>query len=290
MPHDDNNGNDWEGFDWQAWGEDPTEDTAGHNGHNSKASTPRQGDLSRLTSLDGVELYQDEPEINTIPGATESGHWVRQGGVLSWESEGDEADAPTNPRDEAASVWADDEMDVPPGAPDHLRVRATHAWLARQRALEEQALGALLLERRRLYAGDAGNLEESQEEHNINAAEAEDAPLNVALAEHQAALEAYDQMLEMLDDFTAHTGPKAVLVEFYLWLTEELARLAAAPEAPADFASRLLLVPVESEEAVTGADTSRVTPRSLANWQGRAEATVQARKRVERVTALDPED
>ncbi len=93
----------------------------------------------------------------------------------------------------------------------------------------------------------------------------------------------------MLAELEAHSGPARVLVEYHLALTERLAELAAAPEAPADFAAGVLLVEVEDEEA-TGADGERPTPRSLAEWQGRARAVVQARRRVERVTLPEPDE
>ena len=46
---------------------------------------------------------------------------------------------------------AADDLDLPLGAPDSLRIRSLRAWLARRRLEETDTLGLLLLERRRLY-------------------------------------------------------------------------------------------------------------------------------------------
>ena len=111
----------------------------------------------------------------------------------------------------------------------------------------------------------------------------------MALAEHQAAIEEYERLIEELDQTMDHSGPARALVEYYLYLTERLAELASAPAAPAEFAARLLLVPVEDEEGSSGAKRP-VSPRESAEWQGRAEAVLQARRRIERVSAPEPED
>ena len=78
--------------------------------------------------------------------------------------------------------------------------------------------------------------------------------------------------------------------ELHLALTERLAELAMAPEAPAGFAARVLLAEVEDEEATAQGKAAAPTPRSTAEWEGQAQAVLLARKRVEFVTAPEPED
>jgi len=261
----------WDAFDWNAWGE--TSETPGANGRNGVS--PR-----------------DDAEAGEREAPAGPGQWVSQGGVLRWERPGDvdEAEA-TDARTEARSHWAEDEVELPPGAPDIARIRATRAWLLRQRAAESDAVGYLLLERRKLETARSGGTSEpsEREERQVERQETGEGPLDLALIEHQAAIEAYDKVLAALEEVEAHNGPARVLVEFHLWLNERLAMLAAMPEAPAGFAERVLFAPVEDEE---GADSSGppATPRSEAEWQGCAEAILQARRRVERVTAPEPED
>ena len=143
-------------------------------------------------------------------------------------------------------------------------------------------MGYLLLERRRLQAtsrsGESSHLDGENE-----------GPLDIALAEHQAAIQEYEHLVEALDEIGAHTGPAHLLVEFYLRINERLAELAADPAAPAEFAAAVLLAPVEDEEAAEPG-AAPPTPRALAEWQGRAEAVLYTRKRVERLTAPEPED
>lgn len=281
---------DWNSFDWATWGAEAHDDDDSQNGRHVDAHDGRDAGRSDVFADLGA-LDDGEEERGNGNDARESGHWVRQGGVISWEDDDEETETGArSPRAEAQSVWAEDDLDMPPGAPDHLRVRAAHAWIVRQRSLEEEAIGLLLLERRRMHAEDEEQAPGDAQERRETEAGTGEGPLDLALTEHQAALEAYDLMLGALDDITAHTGPAAALVEFYLWLTEELARLAMAPEAPADFAARLLLAPVESEEGVLESHAAPTTPHTKAQWQGRAEAAAQARKRVEQVSALDPED
>lgn len=250
---DDEQDNGWDTFDFEEWGVDGR-DGAASNGH----------------------VHEDEDMDASAPRAPE-GHWTSQGGVLRWETPGDEDEVKRDLRSEAASVWAADEVDLPPGVPDEARTRATRAWLARQRQLEAEEVGALLLERR-----------EAGEEEGASADG--EGPYELALAEHQAAIETYERTLESLGDIEAHNGPARVLVEFYLWLNERLAMLAAMPEAPAEFAARLLLVPVEDEENAPTVPQETPTPRSTAQWQGCAEALLHARHRVEQVSAPEPED
>lgn len=270
--HDDG----WDDFDFDAWGAEASSD--GQNGRNTRQDAAEG-------SHDGLQGYDDvEDEAERKAAYRPAGKWVSQGGVLNWEEPEDfgEQREPTI-REESESVWAADDVDLPPGAPDAARVRAARAWLARQRQREVDALGMLLLERREIY-GD-----EEPDGAGVVRSRREDNPLDLALAEHQAAIEEYEAMLAALDDIIAHTGPARALVEFYLWLGERLATLARTAEAPAGFAASLLLAPVEDEEsAEPGAPAP--TPRSSSEWQGRAEAVTQARRRVERVTTPEPED
>jgi hypothetical protein len=264
-------GDGWDAFDWNAWGE--TSEAPGANGRNGVS--PRD------------DAEEGEHEAPAGPG-----QWVSQGGVLRWEQPGDvDEEEVTDARAEARSHWAGDEVELPPGVPDTARIRATRAWLLRQRTAESDAVGYLLLERRKLEAARTGGATEpgEREERQVEQQETGESPLDLALIEHQAAIEAYDKVLAALEEVEAHNGPQRVLVEFHLWLNERLAMLAAMPEAPAGFAERVLFAPVEDEE---GADSSGppATPRSEAEWQGCAEAILQARRRVERVTAPEPED
>ena len=252
MSHDEHD-NSWDTFNFDSWGVGGG-DGATANGH----------------------IHEDEDLEAGTPRASE-GHWTSQGGVLRWETAGDEDEEKRDPRSEAASVWAADAVDLPPGVPDEARVRATRAWLARQRQLEAEEVGALLLERR-----EAGEEEDASPDS--------EGLYDLALTEHQAAIETYERTLEALSDIAAHNGPAQVLVEFYLWLNERLAMLAAMPEAPAEFAARLLLVPVEDEENAPTTPQETPTPRSTAQWQGCAEALLHARRRVEQVSAPEPED
>lgn len=250
---DDEHNNGWDTFDFEEWGVDGANDVArdGHTGND------------------------EDPPADTVRAA--DGHWVSQGGVLRWETPDDEDESKRDLRTEAASVWAKDDVDLPPGVPDDARIRAARAWLARQRQLETEEVGALLLERR------ASGEEE-------DATPDSEGPYDLALAERQAAIETYERTLEALGDIAAHNGPSRVLVELYLWLNERLAMLAEMPEAPAEFAARLLLVPVEDEENAPSAPKETPTPRSMAQWRGCAEALLRARRRVEQVSAPEPED
>lgn len=247
--HDDG----WDGFSFDEWGVSGAGDET-QNGH---AGT-------------------DEGEHGAGRRAA-GGQWVSQGGVLHWESPDEATEGKPDLRAEMASPWAQDEVDLPPGAPDSARIRAARAWLIRQRQLETEEVGALLLERR-ATGGDEVTSDEGE------------GPFDRALAEHQAVIETYERTLEALGDFAAHNGPARVLVELYLWLNERLAMLAAMPEAPEAFAERLLLVPIEDEENTGNGRKETPTPRSRAQWQGCAEALLRARRRVEQVSAPEPED
>ncbi|HEU5437966.1 MAG TPA: hypothetical protein VFU88_01655 [Ktedonobacterales bacterium] len=266
---DNHNGGGWDAFDWNTWGEAAPDDRAGDESANGERTrTPAGG---------------EQPEA-----AGERGRWVSEGGVMRWERPGElDEEEPSDAASEANSPWATDAVELPPGAPEGMRVRAARAWMLRQRALESEAVGYLLLERRKLQetrAGEGGGPPEREAEPP-----SDDDPMSLALAEHQAAIEEYERLLGELDEIAAHSGPARVLVEFYLRLTERLAELAGAPEAPAEFADALLLAQVEDEEAAESGRPAP-TPRSHAEWQGRAEAVTQTRRRVERVTAPEPED
>src|SRR5690349_25122404 len=83
------------------------------------------------------------------------GEWVSQGGVLHWEEpEGTPDDIASDLRREAQSPWASETLTLPLGAPDALRVRGVRASIARQRMLENEAMGILLLERPQPSAHD----------------------------------------------------------------------------------------------------------------------------------------
>lgn len=245
----------WNSFDWESVGDGVTSARSADDG-------------------DGA----DESE-----GASE-GEWVSQGGVLHWEEpEGAADDIATDLRREAQSQWAAETISLPLGTPDALRVRAVRAWLARQRMLENESMGVLLLERRKLTPADEdeavrrprAHAEDPQDEH----------PLDIAMAEHQAALAEYESLLAQLDDVGMHNGPGKVLVEYHFLLGDRIAALATAPEAPDDFAESQLFMTVERQPS-----TTTVTPRLCAEWEGCAGAVLQTRRRVERVTAPEEEE
>jgi len=212
----------------------------------------------------------------------EKASWVSRGGILQWEESGEESqEGRSKAGSEAASHWAADTVDLPPGAPDYLRVRSLRAWLLRRRMLETEELGQLLLERRRSGAGEDSD-------------EPADSPLELALLERQAAIEVYEALVESLDEMASHSGPARLLVEYYLWLNERLVMLADAAEAPADFAARAMLPLPDLADGI-GAESSRAeepppTARSIAQWQGRTQAALAARRRIEQVSAPEPEE
>ena len=116
----------------------------------------------------GRDGEQDEETKKTRPG------WVSWGGVLRWEDPEDgEQEEQGGAASEAASLWASDSIDLPPGAPDRFRVRGLRAWLLRQRALETEGLGQLLLERRQLDLG---------EDETSTSDDIDDSPLALAIA------------------------------------------------------------------------------------------------------------
>jgi hypothetical protein len=235
---------------------------------------PIEDGLDGMNALDGAGDQREEGERAS---------WVSRGGILQWEESGEEAqEGQSKAGSEAASRWAADAIDLPPGAPDHLRVRSLRAWLLRRRLLETEELGQLLLERRRAGAGEDSD-------------EPPDSPLELAILERQAAIEVYEALVESLDEMASHSGPARLLVEYYLWLNERLVMLAEAVEAPADFAARAMLPLPDSAGEGSGGESTRPeepspTAKSIAEWQGRAQAALAARRRIEQVSAPEPEE
>ena len=226
----------------------------GRNGHSRQSAR-------LLQPGDGNALARADEEADE--GAALEG-WVIAGGVARWEAPEDAA----NPTAEADSPLAADELTLPEGAPDAPRVRAVHAWIVRQRADEYEALGALLLAQREQRAHD--DAQPQPRHRGAHRGEPEPSPLDLTLAEHQSAADEYDALLAALEDHATHSGPGRALVEYYLWLVEHLATLAAEPEA---------------------ASASR-PPATLAaaGWRGRAQAALGVRGRVERMTAPPAEE
>jgi hypothetical protein len=246
----------FDGFDWAAWAEDEeTATSAGANGRHDGVQDGRDERGSGSAPPGGASAAADEERA---PAG-----WVSAGGVVRWEEPDEVSD---DPRVEAESPLAADELDLPQGAPDAPRVRAVHAWIVRQRTAQHEAIGALLLQQRERHADEEA--QDSPGRRRSRRGAHESSPLELAIAEHQATADEYDVLLETLDELAAHSGAGQVLVEFYLWLAEHLADLAAAPEAAAE------------------------TPTNLAEaaWHGRAQAALGVRGRVERVTAPPPED
>lgn len=240
---------DAEHFDWNTWAEDDPNASARANHANGGASNGhRAGARDADTAADDV--------ANAAPDASGAG-WVASGGVMHWEEPESEA---ADPRAEAESPLAADELDMPEGAPGAPRVRAVHAWMVRQRVRLTDALGELLLAQR-----DQRAAEPPPSRRASRRADIEISPLELAIAEHQAAADEYDALLAALEEHAAHAGPGQALVDFYLWLSDHLAEQAAMPEA-----------------AVGAAPP---TTRETAAWRGHAMAALAARGRVERMTA-----
>lgn len=269
---------DWDNFDFSAWGHAPDADEVNGDGH-----TPPERDDHYSDGFLRPALADVDEEAST----SGAGGWVTQGGVLRWQAddqdEGDEEGAAAPLREEAESAWASDEVDLPLGAPATARLRAVRAWLARRRLRETELIGALLLERRRL--AQAHPADDADDDARQSPPENPNDPLALALAEAQAAADEYETLLGMLEETRAHVGPQAALVEFYLTITDRLATLAAQSVAPADFAERTLFMQVERQPAA-----GELTPSMRSEWEGRAGAAVATRKRVEQVTAAEPED
>jgi hypothetical protein len=222
-----------------------------HNGHVEElyGVTDREG---------GTENERaDDTSVPSRPG------WVKAGGVLRWEA----GDEPADPRAEIDSPLADDDFAAPDGAPDEPRIRAVHAWLARRRTLALEAVGALLLAQRDESTGESDALAARRRPRREPA---EPSRLDLALAERQASAAEYEALLAALDEQITHSGPSRALVEFYLWLTEYLAALAAEPAA----------LTFSSSPATVAAS----------GWYGRAQAALATRGRVERLMAPEPEE
>lgn len=273
----DNHDNGWDGFDWQSWGGDEPGGN-GHDGNNRLRDDQR--DLSERLGDDRRTQIEDE----SAEGARPEGMWVTDGGVMRWETP-DDAEENVTLQDEARSPFAADDFTVPAGAPPAARVRAVRAWLARQRERASDAIGYLLIERRQLQSSESGRDTGSRADPAAG-----DDPLELALTEHQATMQEYEDLLEALDDIVTHSGPTRALIEYHLWLSERLAQLASAPEAPASFAAQLLLVEVEDEEQTETQPSAATSARSHAEWEGRAEAAVKTRRRVEWVSASEAEE
>ena len=251
-------GNGWDGFDWETLSDGMT-----HSGQSKPSDT--------------TDSEADEDEDETAS----AGEWVSHGGVLHWEEpEGTPDDIASDLRREAQSPWASETLTLPLGAPDTLRVRGVRAWLARQRVLENEAMGMLLLERRQQSAH-----EDDETAQRRTQAANETHPLDIALTEQQAALAEYESLLAALDEVGMHNGPGRVLVEYHFLLGDRIATLATAPEAPDDFAESQLFTTIERAQT-----SASVTPFSRAEWNGRAGAVLQTRRRVERMTAPEEEE
>lgn len=215
----------------------------------------------------------DEDDERADASPSSAGSWVTRGGVIFWEEADDDAGGAHDAQAEANSPWAAPDVNLPLGAPDALRIRAVRAWIMSQRLRENEALGVLLLERRRLAPESAAPT-----------AGTEESPIELAILEHQAAAAEYERLLETLLDLEAHNGPARLLVEFYLALTERLGELANAPSAPPEFAPELRVNAAPPTRRTAGEQAR------AAEWQGCAEAALQTRRRVEYVTAPEPED
>jgi hypothetical protein len=241
-----------------------------HNGRQPHSNRFRWQDWPHETAQDAASdssefdllAQDDETASEREEGESSASGWVSAGGVLEW-AEPEEA---SDPAAEAQSPLANEDLTMPEGAPPGPRLRAVHAWLARRRLTEQEALGALLLAQRE----QRQDADREQPGPRRRRSEPQASPLDLALAEHQASADEYDTLLSALDDLVAHTGPQRALVEFYLWLGEHLAQLAADPDA-----------------ADSGGPA--VNP-GQASWLGRAQAALATRIRVEQMTAPAEDD
>lgn len=266
---------DWGGFDFSAWGREPDAEEASPNGHTPTEEPTSDGFLRPA-------LADVDDEAASVSHTSTAGRWVTRGGVLRWEAaRPDDAGEEAPLREDAQSAWADDEIDLPLGAPASARLRAVRAWLGRRRQREAELIGALLLERRRL--ADLAREDDVAGEERATPPENPNDPLALALTEAQAAADEYETLLGQLEDIRAHAGAQSALVEFYLSLNDRLAALAAMPAAPEGFAEATLFAEIERQPG-------EPTPGARSEWEGRATATLATRKRVEQVTAGEPED
>ncbi|HEV2236443.1 MAG TPA: hypothetical protein VGR57_07245 [Ktedonobacterales bacterium] len=214
-------------------------------------------------AFDGARALDDAaPGDEEDASGTSAGGWVSAGGVLRWEP----AEADVAPQAEADSPLAAEHFEMPPGAPDAPRVAAVRAWLLRKRAVAGDDLGVLLLRQREARADEPPARRPRR--GPPPPAEAE-----LALAEQQAAIEAYERLAATLDETLAHSGPARALVEYYLWLADQLDALLA-----------------ESRELLAADPALPADPLAVAGWNGRAQAVVATRGRVERMMAPAPEE
>jgi hypothetical protein len=234
---------------WMASDADPVADGLAHsNGH-----YPEQG----WARGQGASAPADDAD----EAVTRAGGWVSAGGVLRWEpGQGEDT-----PQAEAHSPLAEENFEMPPGAPDAPRVAAVRAWLLRQREVASEDLGALLL-RRREQRRDA----DPPASRRPRRGPAPPSTVDVELAERQAAFDEYAALADELEEMAAHGAPAHALVEYYLWLADRLDGLLAE--------SRALLAAQPADPLVVGA------------WNGRAQAVVATRGRVERMMAPAPEE
>jgi hypothetical protein len=322
----------WDAFDWSAWGVDTGAGdgaAGGHDNHDDGASSEMGGDHggpdTQRRPLRGARPGMLRPPLDDLgddddspEAAADGGRWVTRGGVVQWE-ESDDRDVTAFPnlRDEAVSSWAEDDVTLPLAAPERLRVRATRAWLARRRLGESDAQGALLLERRRIYGAPADDEQAPDGDQTIPNRrrarhERPDNPLDLAIAEHQAAADEYEDLLLTLEELRAHSGADRTLIEFYLSVTDRLAALAGQPAMPTSYdeltaeeddnANERTISPADwaglaALRTDTGADATTipqtrhaVAPRDRREWMGRVYAALQTRRHAERVSAPEPEE
>jgi hypothetical protein len=283
MAHDNPHDDDRDALDNARW--NPTPDSDEHEGDHHAA--PESADDHYSDGFLRPALADVDDDDAPVTRQAGDGHWVTQGGVLRWQASADrdssdDEGVETPLREEAQSSWAADDLDLPLGAPPTTRLRAVRAWLARRRLRETELIGALLLERRRLAgpaADDADEGEPPARPENPND------PLALALTEAQAASDEYETLLDLLAETRAHVGPQSALVEYYLALNERLAALAAQPAAPDTFALSVLYAEIERQPA-----SGEVAPSQRSEWEGHAGAALATRRRVEQVTASEPED
>ena len=226
----------WDSFDWET-----VNNGTAHDGHSDS---------------DGASTW-DEDE------AASEGEWVSQGGVLHWEEpEGTPDDIASDLRREAQSPWASEMLSLPLECPMRYGCVRVRAWLARQRLLENEAMGVLLLERRQ-----QSTHEDSDATQRRAQAASETHPIDIALAEHQAAQAEYESLLVSLDEVGMHNGPGRVLVEYHFLLGDRIAALATAPEAPDDFAESQLFMTIE--RSPTSAPVTPLSQRGVGRACGR---------------------
>jgi hypothetical protein len=250
--HDDRH--DRDAFDSDAWADERSNAFGGDGRYDSGAGW--------MNGRESDQPSPPEPGDEEDEAATEEG-LVASGGVIHW----DEPEDASDPQAELSSPLGNEEVELPPGAPPGPRVRAVHAWLLRKREDEHAAMGNLLLAQREQRVADDTELAPRR---RAQRGEPEASPLELAIAEHEGAAVEYEELLAALDEHILHAGTGRALVEYYLWLTEHLAALAAQPEA-------------------ASADAPPRTP-AVASWLGHAQAALAARSRVERMTAPDQDD